>query len=266
MANMETLKDTDLPVALDAAVAAVTAAGRLLLDLRRKPVEVLSEVAHDIKLKADQLAEERILGVLRERMPLPVLTEESGEHGGVAEKSLMWVVDPLDGTFNYSRGMPMCCSSVGLWADGKPVLGAVYNFFHDELFTGIVGQGAWLNGKPIAASGVKTAAKASLATGFPHHQDYDDAPLRDFIRQVQSFKKIRMLGSAALMGAYVACGWLDAYVEEDVWLWDIAAAAAISEAAGASVRVRPGKAGRWAREVACAASPELQKVLEARKP
>jgi myo-inositol-1(or 4)-monophosphatase len=263
---METHKETDLPAALDVAAAAVTEAGRLLLKLRRKPVEILCEPGHDIKLKADQLAENLILRLLQERMPLPVLTEESGEHGDVAEQSLMWVVDPLDGTFNYSRGMPLCCSSVGLWEGGQPVLGAVYNFFSDELFTGIVGQGAWLNGKPIAVSGVRVAAKASLATGFPHHQDFNEAPLRAFIQQVQSFKKIRMLGSAALMGAYVACGWLDAYVEEDVWLWDIAAAAAICRAAGASVCVRPGQAGRWAREVVCAASPELREILEARNP
>ena len=263
---METFKAMDLPVALAVAAAAVTGAGRLLLDLRRKPIEVLCEPGHDIKLKADQLAEERILAILRERMPLPVLTEESGEHGGATENSRMWVVDPLDGTFNYSRGLPLCCSSVGLWENGRPVLGAVYNFFHDELFTGIVGQGAWLNGRPIAASGVKTAAKVSLATGFPHHQDFEAAPLRAFIRQVQDFKKIRMLGSAALMGVYVACGWVDAYVEEDVWLWDVAAAVAIAQAAGAAVAVRPGKAGRWAREAVCAASPELMAVLEARKP
>lgn len=259
---MEDTRELDLPLALGAAVAAVTAAGRLLLELREKPVEVLSEAAHDIKLKADQLAEECILGVLRERMPLPVLTEESGEHGELDEGSCMWVVDPLDGTFNYSRGMPMCCSSVGLWADGRPVLGAVYDFFHDELFTGIVGKGAWRNGRPIAASGVRETANAALATGFPHHQNFDDAPLRRFIRQVQGFKKIRMLGSAALMGAYVGCGWLDAYVEEDVWLWDIAAAAAIARAGGAAVAIRPGQAGRWAREIVCAASPELQQALE----
>ena len=263
---MEALREKELSTALAVAVAAVTEAGRLLLELRRNPVEVLSEAAHDIKLKADQLAEARILRILQERMPLPVLTEESGEHGGVTENSCMWVVDPLDGTFNYSRGTPLCCSSVGLWENGQPVLGAIYNFFTGELFTGIVGQGAWLNGKPIAVSGVKAAAKASLASGFPHHQDYDDAPLREFIGQVQDFKKIRMLGSAALMGAYVACGWLDAYVEADVWLWDIAGAVAIAQAAGAATAVRPGKAGRWAREVVLAASPELEQVLEARNP
>jgi myo-inositol-1(or 4)-monophosphatase len=263
---METLKEMDLPIALGVAVAAVTEAGRLLLDLRSKPVEVLSEAAHDIKLQADRLAEDRILGILRDRMPLPVLTEESGEHGALDENSRMWVVDPLDGTFNYSRGMPLCCSSVGLWAGGQPVLGAIYNFDHDELFTGIVGHGAWLNGHPIAVSGVRDIPKASLATGFPHHQDKSDAPLQAFIRQVQSFKKIRMLGSAALMGAYVACGWLDAYVEEDIWLWDVAAALAIGRAAGAATSVRPGKAGRWAREVVLASSPELLGLLEAKAP
>lgn len=263
---MDTLKELDLPMALETAAAAVTGAGRLLLELRRYPVEVLSEAAHDIKLKADQLAEDLILQLLQERMPLPVLTEESGEHGGAEEHSCMWVVDPLDGTFNYSRGMPLCCSSVGLWAEGRPVLGAVYNFFTDELFTGIVGGGAWLNGKPIAVSGVREVAKASLATGFPHHQDKSDAPLQAFVRQVQSFKKIRMLGSAALMGAHVACGWLDAYLEDDIWLWDIAAATAICQAAGGVVSVRPGKAGRWAREVVLAASPELLGILKEEKP
>lgn len=263
---MANLREMDASAALEVAVSAVTEAGRLLLELRRNPVEVLSEAAHDIKLKADQLAEARILSILAERMPLPVLTEESGEHGGAEENSRMWVVDPLDGTFNYSRGMPMCCSSVGLWENGAPVLGAVYDFFHDELFTGIVGQGAWLNGKPIAVSGVREAAKASLASGFPHHQDKSDAPLLDFVRQVQSFKKIRMLGTAALMGAYVAGGWLDLYAEEDIWLWDVAAAAAICRAAGASMRLRPGKAGRWAREVVLAASPELLAVWEAGHP
>ncbi len=262
---MEKLAPLDRFTALDVAGSAVAEAGRLLLELSQKPIEVLCEPGHDIKLRADQLAEERILSVLKERLPLPVLTEESGEHGAVAETSRMWIVDPLDGTFNYSRGMPMCCSSVGLWENGQPVLGAVYNFFNDELFAGIVGRGAWLNGKPIAVSGVKAAAKASLATGFPHHQNFDDAPLREFIGQVQDFKKIRMLGSAALMGAYVACGWLDAYVEEDVWLWDVAGAVAIAQAAGAAVNVRPGRAGRWAREVVCAATPELQAVLEAKR-
>lgn len=259
---MEAEEQLDVELALDTAVRAVREAGDLLLELGRKPMEVLSEIDHDIKLKADELAEARILEVLQKELPLPVLTEESGEHGVVRADEPMWVVDPLDGTFNYSRGMPLCCSSVGLWAGGQPVVGAVYHFFHEELFTGVVGRGAWLNARPIRVSGVTRLAQASLATGFPHQQDYGDESLGRFIRQVQGSKKIRMLGSAALMGAYVACGWLDAYVEDDVWLWDIAAAAAIVQAAGGIVQVRPGQAGRWAREIICAASDELLQEVE----
>ena len=258
---MALLNKTERAHALEAAVAAVKEAGRLLLELREEPIEVISEEAYDIKLKADQLAEARILEILNERMPLPVLTEESGEHGVLDDTTCMWVVDPLDGTFNYSRGMPLCCSSVGLWAGGEPVLGAIYNFFHDELFTGVVGEGAWRNGKAIRVSGIREPLRASLATGFPHQQAKDDASLRAFVGQVQDFKKIRMLGTAALMGAYVACGWLDMYVEKDVWLWDIAAAAAIARAAGGVVEIRPGRAGRWACELICAAQRELMAAI-----
>ena len=146
---------------------------------------------------------------------------------------------------------------VGGAVGGEPVLGAVYNFFHDELFTGVAGRGAWSKREPIRVSGVRSLARASMATGFPHHHDYGDESLRSFIGQVQGSKKIRMLGSAALMGAYVACGWLDADVEEVVWLWDIAGAAAIVRAAGI-VRAS-GKAGVGLRDV-CAASAELSDI------
>ena len=251
----------DTAAALRAAEHAVREAALVLLDLAHRPLEVVAEAAHDIKLRADQLAEARILDVLSSDFPLPVLTEESGEHGDLTETSRMWVVDPLDGTFNYSRGMPMCCTSVGLWDNGEPVLGAVYDFFGNHLFLGAAGLGATLHGEPVRPSGVMVPAKAALATGFPHHRDLGDASMAQFLSQVRQYKKIRMLGSAALMGAYVSNGWLDAYVEDDIWLWDIAAAAAIARAAGATVTVAPGTAGRWARTIVCAATPELAAAL-----
>ncbi len=251
----------DLAGALKAAEKAVREAGRVLTELAHRPLEVLCEPEHDIKLRADQLAEARILEVLGGEYPLPVLTEESGEHGELSETSRMWVVDPLDGTFNYSRGMPMCCSSVGLWDKGEPVLGAVFDFFGGHLFLGAVGLGATLNGASVRPSGVTSPAKASLATGFPHHMDLGDATMAQFVAQVRQYKKIRMLGSAALMGAYVSNGWLDAYTEDDIWLWDIAAAAAVARAAGGTVEVGPGKAGKWARTIMCAATPELFAAL-----
>ena len=264
MGNMNAIEDAvlDLEGALKLAEKAVREAGKVLAELSRRPLEVLCEPEHDIKLRADQLAEARILEVLAEGSSLPVLTEESGEHGNLSATSRMWVVDPLDGTFNYSRGMPMCCSSVGLWDNGQPVVGAVYDFFGGHLFLGAAGLGATLNGVPVRPSGVTEPAKAALATGFPHHMDLGDATMAQFVAQVREYKKIRMLGSAALMGAFVSNGWLDAYVEDDIWLWDIAAAAAIVRAAGGIVEVGPGTAGKWARTIVCAATPELFRALQ----
>ena len=258
---MKATIEFDVVKALGAAEKAVREAGRVLLGLAHKPLEVLCEPEHDIKLRADQLAEAKILEVLGNEFPLPVLTEESGEHGEITETSRMWVVDPLDGTFNYSRGMPMCCTSVGLWDKGEPVLGAIYDFFGGHLFLGAVGCGATLDGVPVKPSCVTEPSKAALATGFPHHMDLGDATMAQFVAQVRQYKKIRMLGSAALMGAFVSNGWLDAYTEDDIWLWDIAAAAAIARAAGGTVHVGPGKAGRWARTITCAATPELCAAL-----
>lgn len=262
MNTMAEISPSDIEQALAVAKEAVRQAGDLLRKLYAAPLEVVSEAAHDIKLKADQIAEAQILKCLEKGFPLPVLTEESGEHGHLEETSMMWVVDPLDGTFNFSRGMPMCCSSVGLWRGGEPVLGAVYDFFADELFFGVVGGEARRNDTVIHPSSVTTIEQAALATGFPHHRDLGDESMSRFLAQVRGFKKIRMLGSAALMGAYTGCGWLDAYIEDDIWLWDVAGAAAVARAAGCKVQVRPGTAGRWARIVKFAATPELFTAIE----
>jgi len=248
--------------ALSVATEAVRLAGGILRELSETSLRVLSETGHDIKLEADRKSEEAILRFLAEKMPLPVLTEESGEHGIGEDTRAMWVVDPLDGTFNYARRLPLCCSCVGLWADGAPLAGAVYNFFTEELFTGIAGRGAWLNGRPIRASGVEEVSRAALATGFPTYADHSDAALRDFFERVKSFKKIRMIGTAALAGVFAACGRVDAYREKDIWLWDVAAAAAVAAGAGAKVTIRQGTAGKWAREVVFASSEAIASVLE----
>lgn len=252
----------NLDAALHTATTAVRAAGALLLRLRTRTLNVISEIGHDIKLQADREAESLILRILADQMPLPVLTEETGEHDIQNESDPMWIVDPLDGTFNYSRGLPLCCSCVGLWHHTTPLVGAVFNFFTGELFTGIPGKGAWLNDHPIHASAIDDVTKAALATGFPSCQNLSDAPFLQFLSRVRSFKKIRMVGSAAMAGVFAACGRLDAYAENDLWLWDVAAAAAIATAAGAHVAIRQGRAGKWARTAIFAATPPLLRALD----
>ena len=123
--GMATPSGLDVTTALAVAAEAATEAGRLLLELRRKPVEILAEPGHDIKLKADQLAEERILGRLQQRLPLPVLTEESGAHDGAGPDSRMWVVDPLDGTREFIKRNDQFTVNIALVHRHEAVLGLV---------------------------------------------------------------------------------------------------------------------------------------------
>lgn len=199
--------------------------------------EIDSQAGKDIKLSSDRKSETIIVDILK-TTKIPILSEECGMVGG-GSGSKVWIVDPLDGTANYWKGMKeLACVSVALWENGMPVLGVINRFHQKEIFSGIVGEGAWLDGKPIHTSRIETVADAVLATGFPVRRNYTDASLHGFVRQVQNFKKVRMLGAAAVMGAFVAAGRVDAYREEQIMWWDIAASSAIVKAAGGKVDIR----------------------------
>lgn len=190
-----------------------------------------SSVGKDIKLATDKNSEKIIFEILKPS-GIPILSEEYGILKA-DDDELMWIVDPLDGTANYRKGMrELTCVSVALWKNGKPLLGVINRYENGELFSGTVGMGAWLNDIPIHTSDVADVKSAMLATGFPVGRSYDSESLKGFISQIQRFKKIRMLGTAALMGVSVACGRMDAYMEDQIMLWDIAASAVIVKAAG----------------------------------
>ena len=207
-------------------------AGRLLQNI--EPVGVLSQKGRDIKLRADLEAENLILERLRQTQ-IPILSEEKGEtchyDGGIR-----WIVDPLDGSFNYFKGLQeLCCVSIALWDGNKPVLGVVYRFFSEETLTGLVGVGAWRNGVPVSPSDVSAMSSACCATGLSVKGDFSRSALERHLSLFQYAKKVRMLGAAAIMSSSVACGRIDLYHERDILLWDVAAGLAISQAAGASI-------------------------------
>ncbi|MCH7959630.1 MAG: inositol monophosphatase [Candidatus Hydrogenedentes bacterium] len=241
---------------LDLARAAAALAGKTLCKLVGHPKKVLSAEGKDIKIQADRDAEHLILEKLGET-EYPILAEESGEHGQCDTSDAFWVVDPLDGTMNFTRDLPMNCVSIALCSEGDPVLGVVYDFNRDECFHGIVGQGAGMNDAPISVSATLERSQAVLATGFPAKSAFDRDTLDAFVSCVQQFKKIRMLGTAALSLAYVACGRVDVYLEDEIMLWDVAAGIALVEAAGGVVDSEPSKRGDWVRKVRCAARAEL---------
>ncbi len=193
---------------------------------------------HDVKIRADKSAQTLIQHFL-EPSNLPMLCEES-PNLNFSPKDLQefWIVDPLDGSLNYHQGIPFCCISIALFRKTEPVLGLIYDFFHEELFSGIVGDGAWLNGQPIHPSTVNETGSAVLTTGFPAGTDYSLRSLTRFAKNIQQFRKVRLLGSAALSLCYVACGRADAYREDNIMLWDVAAGCSILRAAGASVDLR----------------------------
>lgn len=215
----------------DIAVEIAHRAGEMLAS--HTPREVISSIGKDIKISTDREAHRMIKEFIEARSKIPVLSEEDEEAQDFTQVT-MWVVDPLDGSVNYFRNLPISSVSIGLIKDGKPVLGVVYDFNRDEMFVGLLGEGATLNGQPISVSSTDEKAKAVMMTGFPSHTNYDDKALRDYIASVQMYKKIRNIGSAALSLAYVACGRADAYFEKDIKIWDVVAGLALVECAGGS--------------------------------
>lgn len=220
---------------------AVVRAGRDLRGPARKEAQLARDTRRDVKLKADYRSEGIVTRILRKGSPFALLGEEGGWSGPRKDGDPCWIVDPLDGSLNYLRGIPLCCVSVGLWLGERPLLGVVHDFNRGETFSGIVGAGARLNGRPIRAAKPAPKSKSVLCTGFPVGTSFSRSALKDFIESVRDYKKVRLLGSAALSLAYVACGRADAYAERDIKLWDVAAGIPLALASGARVRFRPSK-------------------------
>lgn len=245
----------DLHSLLKTAVEAAEGSGAVLRAGADKTVALCDKT--DVKLAADVNSERFI----REKLAgtgLPVFGEELGGDASLYENenAFYWVVDPLDGTFNYQRGQPLTCVSIGLMRGKNPVLGVIYNFNAGELFTGIVGEGISLNGKKIVPAWASEISQACLMTGFPALADKSPEALAPFINEVGKFKKIRMIGTAALAVAYVACGRADVYSENNTNLWDVAAGTALVLAAGGFVKFTPTGKRALNFNLRCAAKKE----------
>ena len=199
---------------------------------------ILSDQGKDIKTKADQAAHEFIVNKLS-NTGIPIISEEGNALSFNLNKQ-QWIIDPIDGTLNFTRGFKMSAVSIALWDKGLPILGVVHNLFTNEVFSSFQDRGAFKNNKRITVNTLKHKNQAILATGFPSGRNFSKNSLDNFILNVQEYKKIRMLGSAALMLAYVACGYFDVYHEEDIYIWDVAAGLGIILEAGGKYSIQPG--------------------------
>ena len=211
--------------------------GKFLSREKDKLVQRTNSNTKDVKLKADIESENIIKSIIASQSSYPILAEESGkslENLG----DIFWVIDPLDGTANYSRNIPICCVSIGLVKNMKPLLGVIYDFDNDHLYSGNTLENiSEMNNLPINVSDKSDRKESILITGLPHDTDYSYEALSNMIEDMQTWQKIRMLGSAAMAACYIATGKADFYHEKGIYLWDIIAGAAIVKSAGGTADI-----------------------------
>jgi myo-inositol-1(or 4)-monophosphatase len=191
----------------------------------------------DVKLVQDQDSEKIIVERLQAGSNFPVLSEESGWIGDdpSTDGQPYWVVDPLDGSFNYHRGIPLCCVSVALCVGTEPLIGTVFDFNRDELFSAGRGIGFLLNGEPTK---IRSRPNEILCSGFPVSGNQGETVATILAKQLARWKKIRMLGSAALSLAWTAAGRADGYSEAGIMWWDVAAGLALVRESGGDICIK----------------------------
>jgi myo-inositol-1(or 4)-monophosphatase len=213
----------------------------------------------------DKESENRIVKALTKILPgSGFIGEEGTSIKGTNEYT--WVIDPLDGTTNFTHGLPPYAISIGLLKSKAPVVGIVYEVVAKECFHASLGNGAFCNGKSIKISTIKTLSESLLATGFPYYQfEKMDAYLsiiRTFLDQTHG---IRRLGSAAVDLAYVACGRLEGFFEYNLNAWDVAAGGfLVQEAGGIVTDFKGGDDFMFGHELCAggAVQPEMLKIIQ----
>ena len=228
--------------AVKVAVEAALTAGKIQTEHADK-IKNISEkdgVRGDVVTEVDILCEKEIIGRIQSTFPNhAILAEESGDSKGNAKSK--WIIDPLDGSLNYSHGYPCYCVSIGLEHNGEPVVGVIYNPNLDELFVAEKGQGAALNGNPIKVSTIGTLAKSLLVTGFtPKIVGSEDDNLSHFCNFMKTCQAVRRPGSAAMDFCYTAMGRFDGFWEAYLNPWDMAAGVLIVREAGGTVSAFDG--------------------------
>jgi myo-inositol-1(or 4)-monophosphatase len=233
----------NLQKAQAAAVKAARAAGALMRANLRSVKKVNSATRHDIKLELDVRCQKLIERSLFTAFPRAAVLGEEGVSGDPAAE-YRWVIDPIDGTVNFTYGIPHACVSIALqrkarsarsadYPDGyDTVVGVVYDPFCDEMWTAIRSGLARLNGRPVKVSANRRLEESVVSIGFAKSRESLRGTLPYFNQLVHRVRKIRMMGAAALALTYVASGRFDAYIERGIRLWDIAAGGLILECAG----------------------------------
>ena len=231
------MKEIEFYKEIEIAQKAAKSAGKFLKEEKKNLNLKINSNPRDTKLLADIKAEKLILDILNAESKYPILAEETGKSSEDLG-DIFWVVDPLDGTANYNRNIPICCVSIGLIRNMEPLIGVIFDFNNGDILVGDnINKVATMNNMDIKVSEIQNRSDGVLITGLPFNTDYSDNALKKLILDMQSWKKVRMIGSAAMASCYVACGKAELYKENGIYLWDIIAGAAIVESAGGKVEI-----------------------------
>lgn len=227
---------------LKVALQAARKAGRIHQKHYGKVRHVRFKSSNKLNLvtEVDQQCEKIVLSMLKKAFPTHNFWgEESGRQEN--RSSYTWLVDPLDGTTNYAHAYPFFCCSISLVRDRKPVLGVIYDALRDECFTAEKGKGAFLNGRRLKVSGIRSLGESLVCTGFAYavrETRYNLDNFRQFVLRAQG---VRRDGSAAMNLAYVAAGRFDGFWERGIQAWDMAAGVLMVQEAGGRVTDITGK-------------------------
>jgi myo-inositol-1(or 4)-monophosphatase len=256
-----------MPSPLSIAISAATAAGNILRRKFREAREVKSKGWRDIVTDADFAAQKIILRHLTAQFPKHAILSEEGQHDiDLDSATPTWVIDPLDGTTNYSRQFPSFCVSIALARNGAPQVGVIHNPLTRETFYATRGHGAFHQIGRGPARRMRVSALTDFAGALVGVDWARDPVIRQQVldglgRVAHAGRTIRAVGSAALGLAYVAAGWLDGYYHLALQPWDVAAGALLVNEAGGALSAPDGGAWQLTGRAAVASNGALHAAL-----
>jgi myo-inositol-1(or 4)-monophosphatase len=226
--------------ALEAAIDAAHAAGDAIRRLYGRDIRVAQKGEAGPVTEADLASNACIQRLLLKAFPDDGwLSEETVDRGDRLDKARVWIIDPLDGTWEFTAGVPEFVVAIGLAVEGVPVLGVLYNPITQETFSGIRGEGAWLNDVPIHVSSTLELAASTFCVSRTETG-------RGLLKEFEGALQLQPMGSVAYKCGLVAAGRYDGvFTQNPRHEWDICAGVALIESAGGCVTDRQGQPFRF---------------------
>jgi myo-inositol-1(or 4)-monophosphatase len=225
---------------LETAIEAAQRAGRLIAERYPRERNAAYKAYRDLVTETDIAAEKTILNLIQKRFPdHGVLSEEAS--GGGIDEGYTWVIDPLDGTSNYTHRIPTFAVSIAVVERGEPRIGVVYDPMREHLFAAERGDGASLNGQALEVSGFSELRESIVGFDWARDEETRQGVLGKLNRLAPHCHTMRAMGSASLGLTYVAAGWLDGYFHLALHPWDSAAAVVLAVEAGGRCSTLDGR-------------------------